>query len=141
LWSGVATDSGYADDYADVGPSYLGDTTSATPPAATYQSYYPPATGMEQTGSMARVTVNVPADAKGWFEDKLMTSTGAVRQYDSPPLTPAAPYHYAIKASWNENGHQVTQTQQVEVTAGAHVNVRFPAPPKTTGQASAATHG
>jgi uncharacterized protein (TIGR03000 family) len=141
LRSGVATDPGYADDYADVGPSYLDDTTSAAPPAVAYQSYYPPATGSDQPQSIAKVTVNVPPDAKVWFEDKPMTSTGAVRQFDSPPLTPGTPYTYDIKARWNENGHEVTQEQRVEVTAGAHVNVRFPAPPKATGQASAATHG
>ena len=140
LWSGGAADSGYADGYADVGPTYLEDVTSATPPAATYQSYYPPATGAGRPDTVAQVTVNVPPDARVWFEGKPTTSVGAVRQFDSPPLTPDTRYVYDIKANWNENGHQVTQAQQVQVTAGAHVNVRFPAPPKTTGQASAATH-
>ena len=141
LWSGVATDPGYAYDYADVGPTYLDDTTAATPPAAAYQSFYPSAAGAGQPANVAQLTVNVPPDAKVWFEGKPTTSTGAVRQFASPPLTPGTPYTYDIKASWNDNGHEVTQAQQVEVTAGGHVNVRFPAPPKATGQASAAKHG
>jgi uncharacterized protein (TIGR03000 family) len=138
--SGVATDSAHGGDFGGVAPTYLGDT-SVTVPDAGYQSYSPPATGTDQRNGIAHVTVNVPPDAKVWFDDTLTTSTGAVRQYDSPPLTPGTRYTYAVRARWNENGHEVTQMQRVEVTAGAHVNVRFPAPAKTTGQAPASTHG
>jgi uncharacterized protein (TIGR03000 family) len=88
---------------------------------------------MEQPDSIAHVTLKVPADAKVWFDDTLTTSSGAVRQYNSPPLTPSSQYTYDIKASWNENGHEMTQTQRVEVSAGAHVNVDFPVSPKTAG--------
>jgi hypothetical protein len=31
-----------------------------------------------------------------------------------------------VQARWNENGHDVTQTQQVTVSAGASVRVDFP---------------
>jgi uncharacterized protein (TIGR03000 family) len=51
----------------------------------------------------------------------------------TPPLTPGGRYGYDIKASWKENGHEVTQTQYIEVTAGAHINVTFP----TTAQTAA----
>lgn len=127
--SGVAADSGY-DDYASV-----------TPPAAGYQSYYPAMTATAQPDRIAHVTLDVPADAKVWIEDKPTTSTGAVRRYDSPPLTPDSQYTYHVRARWNENGHEVTQTQDVGVTAGAHVSVSFPAAPKAAEQASAAKKG
>ncbi len=74
----------------------------------------------------ARVTVSVPADAEIWFMGTKMTSTGAVREYESRPLTPGNLYSYEIRAQWKDNGHEVAQTQQVEVTAGEHVNVHFP---------------
>jgi uncharacterized protein (TIGR03000 family) len=140
LWSGVTTDSGYADGYADVAPTYP-DDTSVTAPAAGYQSYSLPATTLDQPDGIAHVTVNVPLDAQVWFDDTPTTSTGAVRQYDTPPLTPGTHYAYSVRARWNEHGHEVTQTQRVEVMVGAHVNVRFPAPAKTASQAPAATHG
>ena len=38
-----------------------------------------------------------------------------------------------FRARWNESGHEVTQTQQVQVTPGDHVNVQFPVPPTTAG--------
>jgi uncharacterized protein (TIGR03000 family) len=120
--------SGYGSAYTDVAPSYLDGTASVTPPASAYQSYYPATTGTSQPDNIAQVTVNVPPDAKVWFDDTLTTSAGAVRQFDSPPLTPGAWYSYDVKASWNENGHEVTQAQRVDVTAGGHVNVRFPTP-------------
>jgi uncharacterized protein (TIGR03000 family) len=93
-----------------------------------------------QADTSVHVTVNVPAGARLWFDGAPTTSTGPVRQFDSPPLTPGRRYTYDLKASWNENGQEVTQTQKVDVTAGAHVNVNFPVPPKTAGQASADTH-
>ena len=141
LWSGLATDPGYGGDYAQVAPTYLDDTTSVSPPATGYQSYYAPATRTDQPDGIAHITVNVPPDAKVWFDDTPMTATGSIRRFDSPGLTPGSRYSYDIKASWKENGHEVTQAQRVEVSDGARVNVRFPAPPKTTGQASDATHG
>jgi uncharacterized protein (TIGR03000 family) len=125
LWSGVATDPGYAGAYAEAGPTYLDDTTPPTPPAAGNQSYYAPAAPGQPDG-IAHVTVNVPPNAKVWFGDALTTSTGSVRQFYSPPLTRGSRYTYDIKASWNENGHEVTQSQHVQVTAGAHIDVAFP---------------
>jgi uncharacterized protein (TIGR03000 family) len=82
--------------------------------------------------TLAHLTVRVPADAKIWIDGTATTSTGAVRQFESPPLTPGS-YGYDIKASWNENGRGVTQTQHVQVTAGTHINVAFP----TTAQTAA----
>jgi len=97
-WSSPASDSGSNGSYGDV-------TSSDT---------------------RALITVSVPADSEIWFEGTKMTSTGSVREYQSPPLTPGNGYTYDIRARWNENGHEVTQTQQVEFTSGTHVNVHFP---------------
>jgi uncharacterized protein (TIGR03000 family) len=76
--------------------------------------------------AIAHVTVRVPAEAQVWIEGTKTASTGPVRQFQSPQLTPGSKYTYDIKASWNENGHDVTQTQKVEVTAGAYISVAFP---------------
>jgi uncharacterized protein (TIGR03000 family) len=109
LSPGVTDDSGYYGSYGDVTPSY--------------SDYYAPATAAPDTS--AGITVKVPADAEIWFNDTKTTSTGSVRAFHSPPLTPGDRYTYDIRARWNENGHELTQTQQVKVTAGAKVNVQF----------------
>src|SRR5439155_12546832 len=93
----------------------------------------PPATVASDTpaqpSNTAHVTVTVPADAEIWFQGTKTTSTGAVREYQSPPLAPGTRYTYELRARWSQNGHEVTQTQQVEVTAGIRVNAHFPVKP------------
>jgi uncharacterized protein (TIGR03000 family) len=128
--------------YYGTAPLVYGDATYGTPPEA-YQALYPPPVTPPslptQSGSRAHITVSVPADAEVWFDDTAMTPTGTVRQFKSPPLAPGN-YSYQIRARWNESGHEVTQTQQVQVAPGAHVSVSFPITPQAQ-QASAAHSG
>jgi uncharacterized protein (TIGR03000 family) len=112
-WSSPAYDSGY---YGSDG-----GVTSPNP------DVYSPA--ITQPDTRAQIIVNVPADAEIWFEGTKMTSTGSVRQYTSPPLTPGTRYTYEVRARWTENGQEVTQTQEVKVAAGTNVNVKFPVQP------------
>lgn len=91
--------------------------------------------------NVVHITARVPADAELWFEGSKTVSKGPVRVFQSPPLTPGVRYTYDLRARWNENGHEVTQTQKVEVTAGDDINVSFPMPSKTAGQASAVPNG
>ena len=130
-----------SDGSAEVTPVYPEVETSGTTLTTGYQSSSPPATGTGQPDGVARITVIVPPTAEVSFDDATTLSKGAIRQYDSPPLEPGTRYTYDITASWDENGREVTQTQRVEVTAGANVTVRFPAPPGATGQGTAATNG
>src|SRR5262249_29968432 len=111
-------DSGYAGSYGD-------GATSAVPSAGDYQAFYPPATDTAPSDTSAHVTVTVPAGAQVWFDDHPTTTTGSVRRFDSPALKPGSHYSYEVRARWNENGHEVTQTQKVGVAAGAHVDVKF----------------
>jgi uncharacterized protein (TIGR03000 family) len=101
------------------------------PPVSTYPL---PAISAVEPDPVAHVTVKVPVDAQVWFADTPTTSKGPLRQFNSPPLTPGSQYTYDVRASWNENGQAVTQTQHVEVSAGAHVNVSFPISSVTTKQ-------
>jgi len=141
-WSAPAYDPGYYGGLGYEAQSYPDAYTPGTEPSGSYQSYYPPATGTAQPAAAqlekkARVTVNAPANAEIWFNGTKMTSTGSVRNYESPPLAPGVPYTYAVEARWNENGQEMTQTQQIAVTADSHVSVSFPASSKTAGQVSA----
>jgi uncharacterized protein (TIGR03000 family) len=90
-------------------------------------SYRRPSTPTpRQTNTSARLTVRLPEDARLWFENMPTKSTGAVREFRSPPLPPGTQYAYTVRASWTEKGKEVTQTQQVGVTAGARVVLDFP---------------
>jgi uncharacterized protein (TIGR03000 family) len=90
-------------------------------------SYRRPSTPTRrQTNTSARLTVRLPEDARLWFENMPTTSTGAVREFRSPPLPPGMQYAYTVRATWTENDKEVTQTQRVGVSAGARVGLDFP---------------
>jgi uncharacterized protein (TIGR03000 family) len=120
--------------YYDTAPPAGSAQAAGNGPSTTssYRSNYGPA-----DDAAAHVTVNVPADARVWFEDTLTKSTGTVRRFDSPPLTPGERYTYRVRASWNDHGKEVTQTQEVEVRAGANVRVDFAVAPDTADQRTA----
>jgi uncharacterized protein (TIGR03000 family) len=101
--------------------------------------YYPyagfaPENLVARPDTTAHITVTVPQDAEVWFEGSPTSATGTVREYQSPPLAPGNRYAYEVRARWNKNGREVTQTQRVEATAGSRVGVNFPAPAKGMGQ-------
>jgi uncharacterized protein (TIGR03000 family) len=120
---GVTDDSGYYGSNADALSYYSDASSSPAPPTIGYQSASPAV-----TANSARLTVRVPAGARVWFDDTPTTATGPVRQYTSPPLDVGRLYVYEVRASWNENGREVIQTQRANVIAGEHVSVAFPIP-------------
>jgi uncharacterized protein (TIGR03000 family) len=134
--SDLPYDPGYSNPYGGMTPDTTGGTTSAAPSAGNSQSLYLPETAAAQADPLAHVTVRLPADARLWFQDTPTANTGPVREFNSPPLTPGGRYTYDVRATWTENGREVTQTQRIGVTAGAYVDVDFPVQPGATGQPS-----
>jgi uncharacterized protein (TIGR03000 family) len=120
-------------DYGAAPVSY-GNATYGTQSSDAYQAFYPPPTVIPSDTS-AHVTVTVPEGGEIWFDGTATSSTGTVRQFNSPPLT-SGNHSYEIRARWNEHGREVTQSQRVVVTPGAHVTASFPAPSKTAELAS-----
>jgi uncharacterized protein (TIGR03000 family) len=125
-------DPGFAQFYARVGPA------SGPPTSGPTHFYIPSAGADEETARPADTTAHIkvlmPAGADLWFDGWKSRSTGAVRKLQSPPLTPGRRYTYTVRAHWEENGREVTQTQQVAVSAGAHVVVNFPVSAKNDGK-------
>jgi uncharacterized protein (TIGR03000 family) len=112
-------------------------TFTFTPPTGSFTAVYPPvAAGTGQTGHSAAITVKAPTNSQIWFDGTVMAAGGTVRHYFSPPLPPGHKFVYEIQARWNGNGHEVTQSKKVEVTAGAQVSVDFPAQSETAGVTS-----
>jgi uncharacterized protein (TIGR03000 family) len=101
-----------------------------SPAAGTYGAYSASASldgASLPLDNTARITVKVPANAEVWFEGSQTTSTGRTRTFQSPPLPPARWFTYEVRARWQENGREVTQTQQVRVYADGNFEVMFPA--------------
>jgi uncharacterized protein (TIGR03000 family) len=120
-------DPGFTSSYARTLPSVSPPTTNS------YRFYIPGERGGDQarTENSARLEVLVPGDAMVWFNDWKSKSTGPVRQFLSPSLTPGHKYAYTVRAQWEENGRPVTQTREVVVSAGGQVRVDFSAPANT----------
>jgi uncharacterized protein (TIGR03000 family) len=116
---------GYSDDYLGSGYSdtYPDSTAPVDPGVAT------PAVATPPVDNTAHLTVTVPANAKVWFDGTATKSTGTVRSFRSPSLTPGRRYGYTVRARWDDHGHEVTQTQRIQVTAGNTVQVHFPQQP------------
>jgi len=87
----------------------------------------------------AHVRLLVPSNAKIWFGDALMESTGVERDFRSPPLKPFVRYEYVVKVRWMENGREVTQTLRVPVAAGDYIAVKVPISTPERAVAAAAT--
>ena len=89
-----------------------------------------------QPDTTAHVTVRVPAGADVWINGSKTYSAGPVREFQSPSLTRGQQYTYEFRARWkDDDGREVTQTQQVAVTAGGHARVEFPVPDGTRAKA------
>jgi uncharacterized protein (TIGR03000 family) len=114
--------------------SYARTLPSVSPPSTyPYRFYIPGGRGedLARTENSARLEVLVPSDATVWFNDWQSKTTGPVRQFLSPPLTPGHKYTYTVRARWEENGRPVTQTRDVVVAAGTQARVDFSAPGDT----------
>ena len=68
----------------------------------------------------ALIELRVPTQAKVWFDGTLTTQTGANRRYVTPDLTPGYDHTYAVKATWTQDGKEVSQERKVIVQAGHH---------------------
>jgi uncharacterized protein (TIGR03000 family) len=82
----------------------------------------------------ARVNVLVPSEAVVTIQGQRMSQTGSYREFVSPPLVPGHDYTYTIRATWNENGRDVSQERTVHVASGSRVDVDMQnAPREETG--------
>jgi uncharacterized protein (TIGR03000 family) len=98
--------------------------------------YFGPGTG-PALADVARITVQVPADAEVLFDGHKTRAKGAVRQFETPPLAPGKPFHYEVVARWKKNGRQVTQREAIPVSAGSRVRLDFPLPSGTKDEGGA----
>jgi uncharacterized protein (TIGR03000 family) len=81
----------------------------------------PAATGV------AYLNINVPADAKLYLQDQLMTVEGATRRFVTPTIQAGEQHLYTVKVEVVRDGKTITKTAQTTVTLGqeAVVTVAF----------------
>jgi uncharacterized protein (TIGR03000 family) len=65
-----------------------------------------------------KLIAHVSEHAQVWIMDERTKSTGMVREYISPPLTPGIDYTYQVRVRWVEEGKWVEQPLEVRVRAG-----------------------
>jgi uncharacterized protein (TIGR03000 family) len=86
----------------------------------------PPVTRAAPADDTARITVSVPEGADVWFDGHKTRATGTVRVFETPELATGKRYGYTVRARWEGDGRDVTQTQNVVVTPGADLQIAFP---------------
>jgi uncharacterized protein (TIGR03000 family) len=81
--------------------------------------------GSWQAPAPARVTVELPANARLFVNGVACPLTSERRSFQSPDLQPGQEYSYTLRAELQRNGQTLTRTQRVRVAAGREVRVSF----------------
>jgi uncharacterized protein (TIGR03000 family) len=78
-----------------------------------------PQTDAQAETNTAWITAHLPEDAQLWIGDYETRQRGMLRHFESPPLKPGSKYHYKARLVWFEDGHWVSETKKLPVSAGA----------------------
>jgi uncharacterized protein (TIGR03000 family) len=123
------TDYGYSyPDYGNTYPDYSGyDVIAPQTTVSGYPATEPAPNPVPVTS--ARLTIQLPADARLWIDGQPTNQTGAVRTFETPAnLNPGRTYNYHLHAEWTENGQVVARDRDLSFQAGnqAVVNMTVP---------------
>jgi uncharacterized protein (TIGR03000 family) len=77
-----------------------------------------PRTDAQAETNAAWITAHLPEDAQLWIGDYQTRQRGMLRHFESPPLTPGTKYSYTVRLVWFEDGHWVSETKDLPVSAG-----------------------
>jgi uncharacterized protein (TIGR03000 family) len=86
-------------------------------------AYYPPAQAAD--GNAVTIRMQVPGNARIWFDGDATSQTGADRTFVSPSLPPGREYVYHIRVQWVENDKTVERTRDLTVHAGDRINLNI----------------
>jgi uncharacterized protein (TIGR03000 family) len=118
----------YAPSYAAAPPYVV-----ASAPVYTRPSFYyaDPAANLSTPRVLdsGRLQIFLPdANAQVWIEGQRTQTTGANRVYQSPTLTRGKPYTYTVKATWMQDGKEVTDERTVPISADSTAVIDFTKP-------------
>jgi uncharacterized protein (TIGR03000 family) len=101
---------------------YQQPPSTAPAPRKTGPAPAPRKTALQETSSSsARVTINLPAEARVWVDNVYCP----VRSFDTPTLEPGRKYFYTVRAEVVRDGQTVVQSRRIILSAGEAVNVNF----------------
>jgi uncharacterized protein (TIGR03000 family) len=89
--------------------------------------WLPTSSAQAQAPANARVIVEVPEDARVYFDNHLTQHKGKVRTFVTPPLSAGRPFTYNLRAEWMRDRKTITQTQTITVHGGQTTRVSFTA--------------
>jgi uncharacterized protein (TIGR03000 family) len=81
------------------------------------------ATVLAEETKPAVLVIRLPADARLEIDDTPTNQEGAVRRFESPPLTVGQTYTYTVRATWEEDGERRTVVRKAQVTPGEETEV------------------
>lgn len=81
--------------------------------------------GSTPSANVARITVNLPAEAKLYVDNVACPLTSNVRSFNTPALQPGQKYYYTLKMELERDGVTSSQQQRVFIAAGQQINVDF----------------
>jgi len=125
-WS-IGTDGGYYAPGYSYSPGWSSSSgyvmSEPAPARSSSQAFY---SGTNAEPNQATIRVMVPdANAEVWFESTQTKQKGTDRVFVSPSLEEGRTYTYQIKATWQENGREVTRQKDVDVQPGSQAVVNF----------------
>lgn len=91
--------------------------------------YYGPSTSTSLGERPAFIHLNVPSNAKVWFDGAPTNQTGTSRSFESPPLSVGRDYTYQIRIQWRRDGKDMNQTRQIDVRANDMINLTLDSSP------------
>jgi uncharacterized protein (TIGR03000 family) len=95
---------------------------TSTPPAA--GPGQPPAEKQPPpTSNNAHLRIRVPKDAEVLVEGRKTATTGTVREFVSPPLTPGKNMIYSIRVRYSDGGKKIEETHSIRVHANAQLDI------------------
>lgn len=108
-----------------------------TTPAHAARVVSTPAVAATTSTDKARVTIEVPTDAKVYVEDQATKTDGATRLFTTPSLQSGQDYVYTIRVEVIRDGRTLSETKKLTVRAGGDFNASFHDLGKDTGVARA----
>ncbi len=79
----------------------------------------------------AQFHVQVPADAKIWFDGQPTVQTGLAREFVSSPLAQGFEYTYVVSVAWRQGDRLIEQNRSISFKSGDQVNLDLTGPAVT----------
>jgi len=80
------------------------------------------------TDQRVQIHLQVPVNARVWFDNEKTVQNGSSRDFITPPLSTGKEFSYAIRAEWTDNGHKVESTRRIRIHAGDRVSLDLSGP-------------